>query len=185
MKQLCLVPTVLLVASAIASAHAASVEGPAGTLTLPDGITVTVAPGEPVVHGGQPSTVFTLTGDTSGAVPVTLSMSCIPAVGKLEPYGFGTDLKRLVSASYSVNKTLKRKRGVELVQVDALPAYRSQGVHDNGTQLTQWALPLVTAFAWIEFNRPPGAPLEQTVLNAVERMTVLCGPMAPRKAQDA
>lgn len=154
-------------------------KAPAAKLTLPTNVMVTEALGPPALPNIGPSTVFTLTGPEPDAVPVTVTMTCEKTVGRLEPFSWTNGIEPLASVSFSSNKNLKRKRGGVWYKIGVAPVYRTQGVYDDGRRLTQWMLPLVTAFAWITFERPEGAPLEQTVLDAVENMTVQCGPLAP------
>lgn len=162
-------------------ARAASMHARAAKLALPEGVSVTEAAGLPELPGLAPSTVLTLTGAEPDAVPVTVAMTCERAVGRLEPMGTMKGIERMASMSYSANKTLKRERGSTWIKVGRLPVYRTRGVYEDGRRLTQWMMPLITAFVWIKFERPEGAPLEQTVTDAIEGMTVLCGPMAPSK----
>jgi len=162
-------------------AQAGVVQGPAGRLTLPDDIVASVAPANPAHPNLATSVEITLTGERVDAGrPVTLTLSCGPAIGRLDS---AKGMEILASVTIEQDKTLKRAKGGGWITLDAFQTYRSEAARADGSRLTQWLVPLVVSFAWIKFDRPEGSPVEQDVLDAIAGMKVLCGPTANRGAE--
>jgi len=171
----------LMLASTSTLVFAETVRGPAGSIELPNGITGTVAPSNLVHPDIDRSAIITLNSAQFDANrPVTVEMSCAPAIGPLDS---ATGMERLAAATFHLDKKLKREKG-EWIKFGPLQAYRTDASRVDGTRLTQWMIPLVTSFAWVKFNRPSTAPMEQDVLNAVAAMKILCGPFAEDKKSD-
>ncbi|WP_153066013.1 MULTISPECIES: hypothetical protein [Xanthomonas] len=165
-------------ASTNAVAFAETVRGPAGRMQLPDGVTATVAPSNPTHPNVDASAIITLTNVQPGAIgPVTIEMSCPPAIGQLNS---AKGMERLAAVTFQLDKNLKREKA-EWVELDAQQTYRTDASRADGTRLTQWLVPLGTSFAWIKFDRPGAAPLQQDVLDAISGIKLLCGSMAENK----